>query len=574
MNDYLKQIKITEEEVKKLLTFQLSNTELADWCLKTADTDVDYEFVTDSEFHPEDLLEGLNRIARARRNDLVEQFISWVRLMSIYRDSIGMDPEDSKTSVEETIEDPKTEKALLKNLIIRLILIVENLTNPEGFETAEQRLKFLKTAVKEPASEIEYYYENQNLKPDEYKLTVPQKVEYVLKRTSAIDEGFETVTEGIRTWDYARELVEDDIEVGLRFAAYATYGDTKASECNWEICTACLKKLVEMYQDGTAANTLGYIYYYGRVNGGKPEYDKALKYFLIGHANFNMQSTYKLGDCMFYGHGVPVNESGALHLYEQVYHETFGRFEHGEATIFADAALRMGLAAKDGKGMKKNQVQAFQFLLQARFAANERRDEGRYGDEAVRANIDAAIREVGKELKEQGFIADNQAFIDVLTVIRNYLRYNDIIAELKIKRDGSFARFELSAHTVVNDEESDPFGEEETPEIECVNALLTIPELSLAKRVDKLVWYTEELTSLKVSASDSEEDEICLPVDWVEYSSCGMDFVLEGQKKVSVQTETGMFYMLREDYASETERPSFESDDGKVHTFATSGTCL
>lgn len=77
-----------------------------------------------------------------------------------------------------------------------------------------------------------------------------------------------------------------------------------------------------------------------------------------------------------------------------------------------------------------------------------------------------------------------------------------------------------------------------------------------------------------MSASDSEEDEICLPVDWVEYSSCGMDFVLEGQKKVSVQTETGMFYMLREDYASETERPSFESDDGKVHTFATSGTCL
>ena len=46
------------------------------------------------------------------------------------------------------------------------------------------------------------------------------------------------------------------------------------------------------YENGDtfAANSLGYIYYYGRVNNGIPEYDKAYKYFC--HKNKNSASSF------------------------------------------------------------------------------------------------------------------------------------------------------------------------------------------------------------------------------------------------------------------------------------------
>lgn len=82
--------------------------------------------------------------------------------------------------------------------------------------------------------------------------------------------------------DYCCDVKKDPKAIQRR--GYCYYCGTKIYPNDWYKARDSFIDYYQMTGDASAANTLGYIYYYGRCNGGVPEYEKAFKYFSIGHA--------------------------------------------------------------------------------------------------------------------------------------------------------------------------------------------------------------------------------------------------------------------------------------------------
>ena len=96
-------------------------------------------------------------------------------------------------------------------------------------------------------------------------------------------------------------LCGKDCGLALHIKGYACYGGNRLYPCDWAVSRDCMIRLFEKYDNPQYANTLGYIYYYGRCSGGVPEYDKAFHYFGIAAANGLYEGMYKLAD--MYAHG-------------------------------------------------------------------------------------------------------------------------------------------------------------------------------------------------------------------------------------------------------------------------------
>ena len=94
---------------------------------------------------------------------------------------------------------------------------------------------------------------------------------------------------------YTEELCREDNVFALRLKGYACYGGNRLYECDWTAARDCMLRLRELADDAEYANTLGYIYYYGRCNGGEPEYEKAFPQFSYAAANGLFEAIYKLG---------------------------------------------------------------------------------------------------------------------------------------------------------------------------------------------------------------------------------------------------------------------------------------
>ena len=182
----------------------------------------------------------------------------------------------------------------------------------------------------------------------------------------------------------------------MRAKASACYGGNRAYACSWTKARDLLLELMNLDESPGYANSLGYIYFYGRTNNGKPEYAKAFYYFSIGAAGGMVESRYKLADMFQGGYGVPKNHTTCCRLITMLYTETLPLLaEQIYDCKFADVALRLGLLFRDGIGTEKILPLALSFLLPARFALRKRR-EGMdyYGDEKVEGHIDTALESV------------------------------------------------------------------------------------------------------------------------------------------------------------------------------------
>lgn len=115
---------------------------------------------------------------------------------------------------------------------------------------------------------------------------------------------------------YTEQLCEENDPLGYTVKGYACYGGNAAFPENWDTARACMQKLLEL-DPGNAfpANTLGYIYYYGRCTGGIPQYEEAFRYFSIGAFAQIFESKYKAADMLLNGYGVPKNYEAARRLY-------------------------------------------------------------------------------------------------------------------------------------------------------------------------------------------------------------------------------------------------------------------
>lgn len=201
---------------------------------------------------------------------------------------------------------------------------------------------------------------------------------------------------------FAEELAAEGNWYALRAVAYGCYGGNRAFKCDWERSRDCLLALFDIEDDdehrAAYADTLGYIYYYGRCNRGEPEYELAYKYFSYAAFFGIYEARYKVADMLKNGYGVPRSQTAAERIIFELYGENIKYIQNGEfGSKFADVALRMGgIYDNENNG---EYYKALYYYTQAEFAIRMRMLHfDHYGDTKVCENITAALEGVKKRL--------------------------------------------------------------------------------------------------------------------------------------------------------------------------------
>lgn len=196
-------------------------------------------------------------------------------------------------------------------------------------------------------------------------------------------------------------LCDKEFSDAIQKRGYCYYCGTKEYPNDWVKARESFIKYYNMTGDASAANTLGYIYYYGRCNNGVPEYEEAFKYFSIGHAFGIYESTYKLADMFTHGYAVVKNFETAYRLYYSVYSDNLEHFRRGVFDCkFADIALRMGNCYRDGIDVLECLEEAYCFYLEADYAIRKRIEKYNfYGDTVVYNGIQKALAEAKEKYK-------------------------------------------------------------------------------------------------------------------------------------------------------------------------------
>lgn len=184
-------------------------------------------------------------------------------------------------------------------------------------------------------------------------------------------------------------LCEHNNRVALIKKGYLCYGGSPIYECDWNETVRCFEKVLKDKMNTSILNSLGYIYYYGRTNGGVPDYEKAYKCFSIAALDGNHESIYKVGDMLLRGLGVPLSIELADKLYYRVYRETRSLVLNGYSlTNFADTALRMASSYSRG-GRSDGEI--YGKYLEADLGLKIRSWSGYYGDDKVRKSVDKGL---------------------------------------------------------------------------------------------------------------------------------------------------------------------------------------
>ncbi|MBQ6824661.1 MAG: sel1 repeat family protein [Clostridia bacterium] len=203
----------------------------------------------------------------------------------------------------------------------------------------------------------------------------------------------------------ATALYEQGDRYGLLAVGYGCYGGNRAFECDFERARQCMHQLLEsdelLQNKAFYANTLGYIYYYGRTNNGIPRYEEAFRYFnFAAHARI-YEARYKLADLYKHGRGTEKNEELAHALIRTLYEETLPQLINGEFdSKFADIALRMGNYAAEQEPEEDGDAEdVLNYYLQADFALRMRRHCGdSYGDDTVAKAIHTTLERTKQEM--------------------------------------------------------------------------------------------------------------------------------------------------------------------------------
>lgn len=283
-----------------------------------------------------------------------------------------------------------------------------------------------------------------------------------------------------------RKMLEELVAAGdleaIKIKGYACYGyDNPVYECDWFTSRDCMLILVEKGDDemqAQAANTLGYIYYYGRCNDGVPEYDLAYKYFSLACFFGYYEATYKVGDMLAEGKGVPQNKTTAYRLYQNVYEECLEKFQRNdEKHTFADAALRMGRSFQNGIGVYKSPLLAYYFYLQAKVGIDIRmKKDNFFGDKKVLAGIEQGLADTKATLLSQGLDVEQPSFEITLKKVFSMLVDQDHEMSLKVEEMEDSQKLTF---TRIGYEGYDPKRK----------MLVTFPEVSYCQKTDQVILY-------------------------------------------------------------------------------------
>jgi len=193
---------------------------------------------------------------------------------------------------------------------------------------------------------------------------------------------------------------EDDVSA-LKCKGYGCYGGNAAYECDWKTSLECMLKLYKLTGNPQYANTLGYIYYYGRCWDGEPQYAEAFSFFSIGAAGTYYESRYKLADMFEHGYGTQKNPRLAYQMLNSMYDENYKYIAEGEFDCkYADIAFRLGSYCQKGyQTGEPDLTMAYIYYLLAHYAIQRRLQYNHYGDTSVAQRIQKALSEI-QELDE------------------------------------------------------------------------------------------------------------------------------------------------------------------------------
>lgn len=199
--------------------------------------------------------------------------------------------------------------------------------------------------------------------------------------------------------DFVKKLYRLGDPQALRILAWSHYEGNICYRQNWNKSKKYLLELFEKTGEPAAANSLGYIYYYGRTNNGEPQYEEAFKYFSYAALDGIDESIYMVADMLIYGQGVRKNVDMGMEMLVNGYRQTTedmcrSNFE----SRFAEYAMRMGAACRNGLIYGLGNRDAYRFYLESKFALGKRRPFKYFGDDEITAEVDRILEKMRKEL--------------------------------------------------------------------------------------------------------------------------------------------------------------------------------
>lgn len=393
---YMPPFILSVDFLKKLLRYELTCTDYT----KNVIPDGNWDYEESYEYTLDDMIALLHHIQEEKPT--IRELTAWAELIFFEFEDLyycAGDPEYDEDHLILGLSQPENDAAMALSIFSAFYSLLFNDT--DGSEPG-------KIDISQILADIENYRQHRPLKQHLWtivnKLSTLDNAEDAKRKTLSMEEKSE-----LR--DIILELTELDYAVAISTLGYAYYGGNDLFPCDWDKSRDCFLKLMEMdtvsgLDKCQYANTLGYIFYYGRCNNGVPEYEKAHQYFSLGAAGGLYESMYKLSDMYAHGYGVAKNTYAAATLVNMVYTENLRLIKEGHFDCqFADAALRMGNLCRDGILHEDE----YYFYTLADFAIRKRLAYDRYGDSHVFSGIQkelARIRE-GQPVEKTSTVTGN-----------------------------------------------------------------------------------------------------------------------------------------------------------------------
>ena len=341
-----------------------------------------------------------------------------------------------------------------------------------------------------------------------------------------------------QTINWYRKAVEAACEKGdtaaLEAKVYSFYGGNRMYECDWNKAEKMFKEMMDNQnicgvRKAKYANSLGYIYYYGRTTEGKPDYDLAFKYFSIGAFNGYYESCYKLADMFQSGKGTIKNDTAAFNLIKWVLGESREDYLRGNHSNFADAALRMGSMFEKGIVVEQNDLEALTFYLLAKDAINKRMEnEDNYGDEKVAMAIDEAL----KRVEEKAPYEAKQSLNSKDPFIFESLLQEEYSARFEVKKTNN--KITISGRRI-------PLSDEDTP----LPVMVVVPESRHVELCNVITYHLNKVSKLSVPKNNHFIADDILATERKD-GKMTVDFILNNELVATIIAESYTFKFHQE----------------------------